>query len=312
MEDFNKFENQEDIETELSEELEEDELSAEDSEEIAVPAFVAKAKEVYDAAAEKAVQIYTEPAEESRISKKTALIVTAACSAFFILLAVASYFFLTSYNYYTTGITVKEFITAFNSVECPSDSDLLEIMPSYTDIIIPEDAKLGGDNVIELMDGHIVISAETRLGKIKKLTVRAVEYPNYDPMTCKFYVDEGDYSFLYYYICFGKCLAAYRELPEAYEAALYAFQFHQYAYQYLTYGEDGSFTANIDRNAATYSLIYNGNTLVVEPLEDTITTAVWPEFFKKKEKTPTPAPVVDEVVTASDAEDTVSSADSAN
>lgn len=317
MEDFNKFNNQDDIENELPEELEDADFSAEDyeadAEETTVPAFVAKAQEIYDAAAEKAAQIYTTPEEKSKITKKTALIVTAVCSVFFILLAVASYFFLTSYDYYTTGVTVKEFIKAFNSVECPSDSDLLEILPSYTDIIIPEDAKLGGDNVIELMDGHILISAETRLGKIKKLTVRAVDYPNYDPMTCKFYVDEGDYSFLYYYICFGKCLAAYRDLPEAYEAALYAFQFHQYAFQYLSYGEDGSFTANIDDNAATYTLIYNGNTLVVEPLEDTITTAVWPDFFKKKENKP--APVIDEVVTSTDvsaSDNAVSSADAGN
>ena len=312
MEDFNKFDNLEEIENEPNEEFEETDFSEDsDDAEQNAPAIVVKARELYNAAAEKANEIYTEPDEKSVVTKKTAWIVTAACTVFFILLAVGSYFFFTSYDYYTTGVTVKEFINAFNSVECPSDSDLLEIFPSYTDVVIPDDAKLGGDNVIELMDGHIVISAETRLGKIKKLTVRAVDYPNYDPMTCKFYVDEGDYSFLYYYICFGKCLAAYRDLPEVYEAALYAFQFHQYSYEYLTYGQDGSFTANIDDNAATYTLIYNGNTLVVEPLKDTITTAVWPELPEKKE----PTPAVDEIVTSSDtasSSDTVSNADSAN
>lgn len=312
MEDFNKFDNSEEIENDLAEELDETEFSEDvDDEEQTAPAIVVKAQELYNIAADKASQIYTDPAESSRISKKTAWIVTAACSVFFILLAVGSYFFLTSYDYYTTGITVKEFIKAFNSVECASDSDLIAIFPSYTDIVIPEDAKLGGDNEIELMDGHIIISAETRFGKIKKLNVRAVDYPNYDPMTCKFYVDEGDYSFLNYYICFGKCLAAYRDLPEVYEAALYAFQFHQYAFQYLSYGEDGSFTANIDDNAATYTLIYNGNTLVVEPLKDTITTAVWPEIFDKKD----PAPVIDESIISDEtasASDVVSNADSVN
>ncbi len=296
-EDIIDVEDEYDDETEYSDEddYEIDDIETEDDQESALQVFGDKVMAIYDVVADNTYRSYTEPAENTLVDNKKSLITIAACSAAFIGIAVLLYFFLTTFNYYTTGVSVDEFIERFNSFETTSDSDIYEIIPSYTDVLIPEDAKLGGKNTIELMDGHVVIEANTRFGKIVDLTVRNVDYPGYDSTIHYFDTSDGSTDYLYYYVCLGKAIAAFQpEIKTVYDATYSAYQLHQYAFIYMLYGQGGVYTVEVGDNTISYHLV--DACLTVEPIKKNITSAVWPEWLQPKEK-----PVDDVVVSDSSA-----------
>lgn len=243
---------------------------------------VSKVKDTFDRINAIAFHSYMEPDSKTIVKSKTSVITIASCTAAFIALAVVAYFFFTSFNYYTTGVTVAEFIDRFNNFELTSDSDIYQLIPSYTDVIIPDNAKLSGNNTIELMDGHVVIEAKTRFGKIVNLTVKNVDYPQYDAESFYFDTTDGSTDYLYYYVCLGKAIAAFQpEIKTVYDAVYSAYQMHQYAYIYYIYGMGDTYSVDVDNNAVAYHLI--DACLTIEPIQKVITTAVWPEWLQADE-----------------------------
>jgi len=275
-------ESYDDIDMADESEFDVDDVSS-DKSESAVSVFIDSAvdytKELYAKISDKTYQTYTDPNPETLVDNKNSLvtIIIASSAAVFVALAFALYFFLTSFNYYTTGVTVDEFIDGFNNVVITSDSDIYELMPSFTDVIIPEDAKLSGNNTIELMDGHIVIDATTRFGKIVDLKVSAVDYPGYNYETYAFDEFGGDY-FYYFYVCMGKAIAAFGEEGITIDEAFYcAFQMNQYAYIYM-FNNQTDCSITLGDNTVAYNL--KEVCLTVEPTVRTLTTANLPEWLK--------------------------------
>lgn len=170
--------------------------------------------------------------DESSIVKPKKLYIAVAASAF---AAVVLFFFLAwflcYFNYYTTDITVDEFVDGFNGIArmtvssadvsgsdasgsdaygTPAVSpDLVIESPfpmsivSYTDVLIPSDAKIGSGDGVSLIDDCVQMSADTRLGKIKSLKL-AINLDALDALSD----NEVSNIVNYYLVCLGKAYAA--------------------------------------------------------------------------------------------------------
>lgn len=254
---------------------------------------------------DKIYENYAEPDEDTIMPSKKAWQLFAVCSAACVMLAVAAYFFFTAYDYYTTGYSVKEFIETYNSIGLvTSDSEIYQTYPSYTDAptLIPEGAKLGGKNKIELFDGHVTIEADTRFGKIEKLYVRNNGVPGYNPDTYDF--AEGGPDILNYFVILGKTTAAFSgSNPTTMQAASAGIQFYQYACLYYSYSGEGSGYVSVDLENNRVAFQLEDACLYVEPINRKITAAVWPDWLTGKDESA--AETVDTPtsgVSASDAE----------
>ncbi|MBQ9993081.1 MAG: hypothetical protein IJP17_00015 [Clostridia bacterium] len=214
--------------------------------------------------------------------KKTTQTVIIAVAALLILLT-GIVMFLVMYPYHTTGVTVDEFIDRFNAMTVASDSEVWTLMPEYEDIKIPEDAKLGGKNVIKLFDDQVVISADVRFGKIVNLDVDAVNLKNYNPEVHFFNVDGTDYSFLKFFIVYGKVYSVFdfsdTRVNDSYVASLQAYGLHYYAQLNETYELPTVEKRDLENgdiiNVVTYDL--ESLNMNISPSQKTIANdPVWP------------------------------------
>jgi len=169
--------------------------------------FIDKANRFAEQAKEFTYSAYMEPQEKSIVEPKRSYLIIGICSALLLLLAFGSFFFFGLYPYHTTGVTVNEFIDNYNSIV--SDTSILALLPDYEDVRIPEGAKLGGKKTIEVWDGHVVISAKTRFGKIVELKTEAVDVPYFDNETHHFVVPADTNEHFYYFVALGKILLAF-------------------------------------------------------------------------------------------------------
>ncbi len=150
---------------------------------------------------EKVYDYYMNPKGKT-VAPKTSYIIVGVSALVMLLLGFYAIIWLGTYDYYTTGITVEDFIKEFNAIS--SASDVTELIPDYQDIVIPEGTKLGGRHTIELFDGHVVVSAKTRFGKIVSLEAKGVDIPSYDETTCLFDKEAPDNDYFNYFIALGK------------------------------------------------------------------------------------------------------------
>ena len=238
--------------------------AASESEESWMPEFLRPFAEkcgvFFDDLDKRLYRMYFKPDRSTLVSQKTTIISLAVAAGISLLLGFAVIIFLGTYPYYTTGMKTKDFIREFNNIT--SDTDIRTIVPSFTDVTIPEKAKLGREPVY-LADGHVKLTAETRFGRIIRLDVEGIDIPNYDEQHYEFITEYNpDYDpaneQFYYYIALGKTAIAAQKLitpneddlkssdsdtsasdeydlsyvPTIYEAASYGYQLYYYSYYY--------------------------------------------------------------------------------
>ena len=237
---------------------------------------------------------YAEPDESTIIEPKKSYLIIGISAALMVLLAIGSFFFFGLYPYHTTGVTVDEFIDTFNAIA--SDSDIRAVIPEYENIVIEEGAKLGGKRTISLYDGHVVLQAKTRFGKIIELTATGVDIPGYDPETCGISSPDGTHDYFYYFVTIGKVLAAMNEniikdnpvetikvsaadvsgsdaadeLPTVMSATTYGYQMYFYALSSHVSGYKG--IASSTQGNVRYEYNVKNHTLTIAPIEKTITS----------------------------------------
>lgn len=248
---------------------------------------------------------YILPDGRKLVSQKTAITAFSITAAASLIIGFGLIIFLGTYPFHTTGMKTKDFIREFNSIT--SDTDIRAILPEYSDVIIPENAKLGSEPLY-LADGHVKLTARTRNGKILELYVEGVDIPNYDPHNYSFKTeiyDDYDTSNgqFYYYIALGKAAVAAEKLlgngpflseqesygtsdsdsqdngtsadssPEitVYEAASYGYQIYYYAfYYYVNRKNDGYVYLPMGDCYMNFTL--SDMTLVIKPTVEKITT----------------------------------------
>lgn len=215
------------------------------------------------------------------VSKKNALIAIGASAGALIVIVAAVLLILTYGITPHTGITVDEFIDSYNSIpETVSGTDAMytitTYLPEYEDIKIPEDASLKGGKTISLYDGHIEISAKLKGNNIVRLEIYGVDFPNFDPEQDTFVgLENGDYSYLYYYIALGKALAIVQgseSVYDVYAAASYGFTYQSYAVYYKSYGLGNiySSTYEIDGRVVSAGYDLDKDCLFIEAVEEPI------------------------------------------
>lgn len=221
------------------------------------------------------------PESEETVSKKNTLLAI-GISAGSLLAAVAAVLLILTFGITShTGITVDEFIEAYNSIPATvSGTDAMytitTYLPEYEDIKIPEGASLKGGKTIQLYDGHIEISAKLKGNNIVRLEIYGVDFPNFDAEQDTFVdLPAGDYSYLYYYVALGKALNAVQAegvVYDAYAAASYAFTLQSYAGYYYSGGMGTVYSSNYDLDGHKVSAGYDlaKDCLFIEAVEEPI------------------------------------------